>query len=210
VKISRQNIMGLIDILLWVALGLFLYYMLTQREHFILSLPNFMGGYEIGSFTPDTCPVNKPDLDAGLCYEKCRKGYHGVGPVCWADTVNIDIGTPVGLEPCPDGWNNDGLTCREPIGCHSVDDCVWHGKCGCWGGNIRGRLDHGGVCPGPGGGNDHTDKVDGLCYKKCPKDLPQHLPGMPYLCYAGGALSYGRGVGQVPSLFRAVGKYTFF
>lgn len=23
--------------------------------------------------------------DAGLCYTKCKKGFHGVGPVCWID-----------------------------------------------------------------------------------------------------------------------------
>jgi hypothetical protein len=40
--------------------------------------------------------------------------------------------------------------------------------------------------------------------------MPKHLPLMPYLCYAGGDLSYGRGVGQVPSMVRVLGKYTFF
>jgi hypothetical protein len=200
--------MGVVDILAWVALVALVYYVMSQREHFIISLPNFLGGYEIGSTTPHTCHPDRPDLDGGLCYVKCREGYRGVGPVCWAITKEIGIGTPVGLEPCPDGWNNDGLTCREPIGCHSIDDCVWRGKCGCWGGKIKGRLDNGGVCPGPGG-NDYKDRVDGLCYKECPKNLPKHLPGMPYLCYIGGDLSYGRGVGKAPALLRALGKYPF-
>ena len=200
--------MDSIDILVWVALGLVLYYLFTYREDFIISLPNFLGGYEIGSFTPHTCPLHKPDLDTGLCYEKCRKGYRGVGPVCWAITENIGVGTPVGLEPCPDGWNNDGLVCREPISCKSIGDCFSGRGCGCSGGNLRGRLNNGGICPGPGG-DQYKDKVDGLCYKKCPAHLPAHVPAMPYLCYIGGALSYGRGVGQVPSLIRALGKYTF-
>ena len=215
--------MGWIDIIVLVSLLALLLYVLTARELFSINLPQSLGGreilgislhhlsiggQEIGSLTPFTCPPSKPDLDTGLCYVKCRTGYRGVGPVCWAETIEIGIGTPVGLEPCPDGWNNDGLVCREPIGCHSIDDCVWRGKCGCWGGGLRGRLDNGGVCPGPGG-DAFKDKVDGLCYKQCPKDKPKHLPGMPYLCYAGGDLSYGRGVGQVPAVIRALGKYPF-
>jgi hypothetical protein len=194
----------------------------TLREHFLGFLPNAVkvggndwfntdphgDGYEIYNTTPNTCPPNKSDLDAGLCYTACRSGYHGVGPVCWVDSVNVGVGTVVGLEPCPDGWSNDGLTCREPI----RNDCSWKGLFGeCWGrlqgGRIVGRLDHGGVCPGPGGGDDHTDKKDGLCYRPCPKDLPNRIPGMPYLCYKGGDLSYGRGVGSIPSIVRIAGKY---
>ncbi|GIL87782.1 hypothetical protein Vretifemale_15825 [Volvox reticuliferus] len=30
-----------------------------------------------------TCSGDQ-DYDAGLCYTKCRPGYNGVGPVCWA------------------------------------------------------------------------------------------------------------------------------
>jgi hypothetical protein len=190
--------------LLYILLGVIvvIYSFLTAREHFSIA------GQEIITFTPDTCDPSQ-DLDTGLCYIKCKHGYHGVGPVCWADSKNIGVGTPVGLEPCPDGWHNDGLICREPIGCHSIGDCFLHGKCGCWGGRLQGRLNHGGICPGPGGGDDHTERIDGLCYKKCPKELPNHIPGMPYLCYIGGDLSYGRGVGSAPYLTRLFGKYPF-
>lgn len=174
---------------------------LKAREHFSLF------GQEVVGFTPQTCRPGE-ELDAGLCYTKCRNGYSGVGPVCWADSVNIGIGTVIGLEPCPGSWSNDGLICREPI----YNDCSWQGLFGeCWGrlrgGNLRGRLDNGGVCPGPGGGDDHTDKIDGLCYRKCPKEKPEHIPGMPYLCYAGGPLSYGRGVGGIPSVARLASRY---
>jgi hypothetical protein len=37
-------------------------------------------------------------MDAGLCYTRCRDGYHGVGPVCWSH--------------CPAGYKDDGATCR--------------------------------------------------------------------------------------------------
>ena len=177
-------------------------------------------GYEIYSATPHTCRPDKPSLEAGLCYQACREGYHGVLDRCWVDSVNVGTGTPVGLEPCPDGWDNDGLTCRnpircDPIQCHSVSDCFTRGKCGCTGGGcrggqIKGRLDNGGVCPGPGGGNDHTDKKDGLCYVKCPAKLPNRIPGMPYMCYKGGELSYSRGVGDIPSIIRIGKKYNPF
>jgi hypothetical protein len=30
------------------------------------------------------------DLDAGLCYPSCEAGYHGVGPVCWLDTITFE------------------------------------------------------------------------------------------------------------------------
>jgi len=33
---------------------------------------------------------------------------------------------------------------------------------------------------------------------------------MPYLCYVGGELAYGRGVGKVPKLIRIGGKYPLF
>jgi len=221
--------MEFIDVIIWISILLLtIWTFYRMREHFSLSLPNALGGreiigfsmkdfrlggYEIASLTPFTCPVDRPDLDAGLCYVKCRDGYRGVGPVCWAITQSRGVGTPVGLEPCPSGWNNDGLTCREPL---RWDGCCSRGLFNeCWGcargGAVRGRLNGGGVCPNtdPGGPRENTEKVDGLCYKKCPEDKPRHVPGMPYLCYKGGDLSYGRGVGRVPPLFRALKKYTF-
>lgn len=165
-------------------------------------------GYEIFSTTPHTCPKNRPELDAGLCYERCREGYKGVGPVCWAITHSVGVGKPVGLEPCPDGWANDGLICREPIRCATGWDFF---RKGCSGGRLRGRLNNGGVCDWPQDRRKlpmwlrdgaHPERVDGLCYKKCPEDKPNRVAGMPYLCYKGGPLSYGRGVGRVPSIVR--------
>jgi C1A family cysteine protease len=46
------------------------------------------------------CP-NGGDYDAGLCYQRCKPGYHGLGPMCW--------------ENCPAGMVDDGATCRAPI-----------------------------------------------------------------------------------------------
>lgn len=158
-------------------------------------------GYELVSFYPNTC-AQTDELQGLLCYPRCKPGFHGVGPVCWADSENVGIGTPVGLEKCPDGWSNDGLICREPLRCASGWKFFSEG---CSGGRLKGRLNNGGVCPGPGGGNDRTERVAGLCYRKCPQHLPERIPGMPYLCYKGEGLSYGRGVGSVPPLIRFLG-----
>jgi hypothetical protein len=46
----------------------------------------------VGSI-PRACASDK-EYVAGLCHEKCRSGYHGVGPVCWENT--------------PEGWNDAG------------------------------------------------------------------------------------------------------
>lgn len=50
----------------------------------------------------------------------------------------------------------------------------------------------------------YSDAVGGMCYKRCPRDKPNHVSGAPYLCYknsVGRGLSYERGVGDIPPLF---------
>ena len=106
-------------------------------------------GIPILTSYPYTCPPTHPELNGLLCYKPCPAGRHRVSDVCWADSKENGLGTAVGLEPCPDEWNNWGLVCQHPISCYSIDDCFKHGKCGCSGGELVGRLDHGGVCPGP-------------------------------------------------------------
>lgn len=223
-------------------------------------------GIEVLSSAPNSC-IGKGEgdygsLEGGLCYKHCKNGYHGYADRCYADSVNIGSGTVVGLEPCPNGWHTDFLTCAEPINWCGYNPMP--GICFPTGGKIIGRLDHGGVCPGPqdfGNGeirvdskwdNDynqwkasnskgdplvnpatnemesiesaaknnhkqcadvdattgkHTEKIDGMCYTKCPADKPEHVAGMPYLCYKGGDLSYSRGVGRIPCTFRLLDKY---
>ena len=191
------------------------------REYFISANGKELLNLSFPPFMEDTC---KPDfeLDAGLCYPKCRDGYKGVGPVCWAQSVNIGIGSVIGLEDCPQGFLTEGLICREPItggGCTTHCDGNWDWNSGGFcktrcepikGGRLKGRLDGGGKCPGPqtdDDGQNKTDRVDGMCYKQCPANYPKHIPGMPYLCYVGGDLSYVRGVGRIPKLIRVFGKY---
>jgi hypothetical protein len=204
------------------------------REHFVIDdiyLPQWLGGSELVTWTPNSCPPGQ-EIDAGLCYQRCRNGYHGVGPVCWVDSYNRGIGVPILLEPCNNperkkrnlptlpsdvGWFTEGLICREPItggGCNTHCDGNWSWSDGGFchthcdpivGGRLVGRLNNGGICP-----DNKPDRNTGLCYSNCPKDKPNAIAGMPYLCYVGGDLSYGRGVGKIPSLARVINKYTVF
>jgi len=168
----------------------------------VLSFDRGAKGTRFFSTTPDTCPSTKSDLDAGLCYEPCQPGYHGVGPVCWADSVNVGVGLVLLPKSCEasgfKGYVETALTCwNRP----RPNSCKFRGLFNeCWpgidGGELEGRKlscdDYG-----------DRDNVDALCYKKCPKNLPNRVPGMPYLCYEGSrGLSYGRGVGEIPPIMR--------
>lgn len=173
---------------------------LKYRERFTMKYGNPFDGEDIVSFerdakgtrlfsiTPDTCPLNKSDLDAGLCYEACEEGYHGVGPVCWADSEDVGIGTIPALEWYSEevtSWGSVGCTGDRPFRFSGYDDCytftIWKARQVC---------------------DKDREIVDGLCYRKCPKNLPNHVPAMPYLCSKmSRGLSYGRGVGEIPPIF---------
>ena len=51
------------------------------------------------------CPSGKKD-QAGLCYKKCKSGYHGVGPVCWSNS-------PSGWVDCGAGDARSSLDCAS-------------------------------------------------------------------------------------------------
>lgn len=199
---------------LLAALIAILYGLVFMKETFVLKYGNPFNdedlvstdpnakGTRLFGITPDTCPCEKPELDAGLCYERCESGYHGVGPVCWADTVSVGIGKVLLLESCDKsgygGWEDWGLICHEKLRWNS---CKWKLWGLCVGGLEGGRLGAKRLsCDGYDG--RYPDKIASLCYRKCPPEMPAHVPGMPYLCFKGTrGLSYGRGVGDVPSIF---------
>lgn len=213
------------------------------REHFLLNVggKSWMSmkpqpdGYEVAAFRivgmsdENTCPLYKPSFEDGLCYERCVKNYHGVGPICWANNYP-NPGKSVELEPCPDGWSNDGLICREPIrwnGCkHRTPSWEafgrrWGGDCigGAEGGSLKGRLDGGGICENtpegllqknkvthesqlPRNKRPHNHKHALMCYKQCDEGM-DFVHGMPSLCTANpNRLSYDRGVGDIPKMVR--------
>jgi hypothetical protein len=157
--------------LLWIvlaAIGLLLYSLLRVREHLVIKVGNpfkdeeliswnrYSKGTRVIGFYPDTCPAHKPELDAGLCYPPCAEGYHGVGPVCWANTVNIGPGMFAKLKTCEksgytkkNGWVDMGLFCFKEIKCNTGSGLdalkVWDWKCS--GGNTAFKEPE---CP-PGG-----------------------------------------------------------
>lgn len=50
----------------------------------------------------------------------------------------------------------------------------------------------------------YSDPVGTLCYRPCPPDKPNHVPGAPYLCFKnsiGKGVSYERGAGTIPPPF---------
>ena len=199
---------------LLIVLAVLLFFALKYRETFVVKYGNPINDEDLISFessargtrlfatTPDTCPADKPELDAGLCYQRCDAGYHGVGPVCHADTQNIGVGKVLVPSSCAasgyPGRTDDGLLCRAPI---TWNSCKFRGLFKeCWGGAEGGQVNAKKLtCDGY---PQHKDSIDGLCYKRCPADLPKHVPGMPYLCFKGTrGLSYGRGVGIPPPIW---------
>ena len=199
---------------LLLVLAVLLFFTLKYRETFVVKYGNPFNDEELLTFdpntkgtrifgiTPDTCPAHKPELDAGLCYEKCEKGYNGVGPLCWAQTQNIGIGKVLRLLSCAESGfpnrNDWGLLCQAPI---TWNNCKFRGLFNeCWGGAEGGQVDPKKLtCDGY---SEHKDNVASLCYRRCPAELPNRVPGMPYLCFKGTrGLSYGRGVGEVPPLW---------
>lgn len=185
------------ELLLVAAVVLFI--ALKYRETFVVKYGNPFNDEDLLSFdsdakgkrlfgiTPDTCPANKSELDAGLCYEQCDEGYHGVGPVCWADTVNIGIGKIPRIE-----WYQADVTSWGSVGCTKGRPFRWGGYDDCYSYTIWKAKQ---VC------DDGRDLQSGLCYNKCPPGL-KRVPGIDFLCFKGGrGLSYGRGVGDVPPIF---------
>lgn len=140
----------------------------------------------------------KPDwatnILAGVAWEGCRDGFTDTGIRC-EDVYGGGVGTIPLRKSCGDfpditncrddgtslwsDWKcntwSDPIVC-DPIGCHSLDDCIWGRGCGCWGGGCRGGEVHTN-CSGSGSivkalwdlqyCPDGKENRDGLCYDKC-------------------------------------------
>lgn len=199
------------EVLVLLIIILFVFSMLKYRETFVVKIGNPFNDEDIISFdnsakgtrlfgcclNSDTCPADKPEYDAGLCYQACEEGYSGVGPVCWANTTGVGIGKVMKLLSCADsgypGWTDTGLFCNQPIKCGSGWKFFTEG---CSGGRVRPKRMTCDTYP------EHKDEVAALCYRRCPADKPNRVPGLPMLCMKGKrGLSYGRGAGGVPQIF---------
>lgn len=70
----------------------------------------------------NTCPDDQ-EKNGALCYPKCKKGWSGIGPVCWMD--------------CPADFRDDGAFCLKPkpyvrgTGFTKKDQCENKNKLGC-------------------------------------------------------------------------------
>lgn len=182
--------------------------------------------FAFGFTTPDRCPATHPEYDGGLCYVECDPGYNGVGPVCWADTTDRGMGRFARFKTCEEmklvGYRDDPLTCWKDLTCNwscasskrdLFGNCfAWDLRADCSGPDLKIKSLE---CPGPAWAYlgveltnppskraDYTALTEGFCYRQCPKERPNTIPGMPYLCTEGArGLSYGRGVGIVPPIF---------
>ncbi|MBX3230309.1 MAG: hypothetical protein KIT84_03755 [Labilithrix sp.] len=58
------------------------------------------------------------EMQAGLCYPKCRSGYVGEGPICW--------------ETCASGFTDTGFFCHRNshVTSTNTSKCPWYNKCG--------------------------------------------------------------------------------
>ena len=133
------------------------------------------------------------EQDGLLCYEPCKAGYTGVGPVCWANvtTIGNGVGTIPQKGSCDNGQRDDGTSCWEDWKAHCrltflslVDDSCFSG-CGC----IKKTLFDRQYC------GDNQELNGALCCDKCPEGM-ERVPGMPNQCRTIGDISYTRGVGD--------------
>ena len=130
----------------------------------------------------------------GVAWQNCPAGFTDTGVRC-EKLHDVGAGRIPGLNPCPPGEHDDGISCWRTTGQVCGDDCSkgWDGcrRRGlfgeCWGGCrescspvrviSRTAFDRGQYTA------PHEDKIDGLNYNKCPEGMT-HQPGMPYLCTA--------------------------
>jgi hypothetical protein len=102
-------------------------YAADTKEDFYWNSKNY--GRGVGTIPPGTC--GDKSEDAGLCYEKCRSGYHGEGPVCWEDKAEApSYGRSAGTVPklvCKQGQDQDAGLCYESCreGYRGVGPVCW-------------------------------------------------------------------------------------
>lgn len=122
-----------------------------------------------------TQPDGKGIKTATICYKPCRDGYHGVGPVCWANSYDRGVGVPLKSQ--------------------MVDKKVRvRGKCHIYFDSRKNYCDHHWQtqrvsvlrCP-----SSHPENISSLCYRTPKAGYHCSLNS----CVANGKPSYGRGAG---------------
>jgi hypothetical protein len=123
-------------------------------------------GRGAGQAAPLKCDGGS-EMNGGLCYNSCRDGYHGVGPVCWLNQASYGRGA--GSIPhlvkfkqvCRDGKHMEDGMCYNPCrgGFHGVGPVCHADSSGSYGrgGGHAAKL----ICDGG------KEMDAGLCYKSC-------------------------------------------
>jgi len=124
---------------------------------------------------PGTQPDGKGIKTATICYKPCRDGYHGVGPVCWANSYDRGVGVALVSEMVDKRVRKRGK-------CHYFFDSKKN-YCDHYWATERVRALR---CP-----SSHPENDASLCYK-APK-AGYHCTATS--CVANGKPSYGRGAG---------------
>ena len=68
---------------------------------------------KVGLLCYEKAPENWINV-AGTIWQTCPSGFTDTGIRC-ENNIDVGAGRIPGLSDCPAGWENDGLTCREPI-----------------------------------------------------------------------------------------------
>lgn len=112
---------------------------------------NFPQSYGRGAGEPISACRPGEEKNGALCYPKCSSGFEGKGPMCWAS--------------CPDGFVDDGLTCRKPEQLLAKDSYVRDA------GNPvtvcpEGKVEQRGACYDPC--ETGTEGIGTICWESCP------------------------------------------
>ena len=79
---------------------------------------------------PKECPEGK-SKQSGLCYKPCKKGWKGVGPVCWAGWKGKGRGAGTIPNQCGPGRENKAGLCYKNCdeGFHGIGPVCWQNSC---------------------------------------------------------------------------------
>jgi hypothetical protein len=149
----------------------------------------------------NTCSSDNDEFQNGLCYTKCAEGYSGNGPVCWRDCEEIavaglckkqcatgyhDVGG-VCWKVCPEGYRDDGATCRNPTNAHIIGKHSYVAKT-----FVRHSYGRGVGKPAQCSA-DSNEITAGLCYKPCPSGYSRQTIGVCAQDCPAGARDFGVG-----------------
>jgi hypothetical protein len=177
--------------LLFAGVGLLAMTLLLGGKAYAAEDFYWKNSYGRGGGAVPTSSCGSKQADAGLCYDQCKSGYNGVGPLCHNDRYDRGGGTATS-KSCGGKQEDAGL-------CYPYCKSGYHGVGPvCWQGTVMFSASY-----GRGAGTAKTASCGGgmqmdgdACYTPCKNGYQ----GAGNMCYYGaaGASSYGRGAGTAP------------